>query len=92
MFISLKARNYRMKCKDSGELYQLCLKKFRSAYKSDPAYQNLKRVFKEHFTVAHKKVHVKDTTELTSSSLQSPDDVESTFREKNGQKAPGSCC
>ena len=72
-----------------GELYQLCLKKFRSAYKNDPAYQNLKRVFKEHFTVAHKKVHVKDTSELTSFSLQSPDDVEITFREKNGQKHRG---
>ena len=67
-----------------AELYQLAVKKFTSCYKDTVAYQMLKRVYQEHFTVAHKKVYVKPNESLTSACLQSPDDMEATFRFKNG--------
>jgi hypothetical protein len=67
-----------------AKLYQLVVKKFKSRYKDTIAYQILKRVYQEHFTVAHKKVFVKPNEALTSSCLQSPDDMEATYRQKNG--------
>ena len=70
--------------KKLAELYQLAVKKFNSAYKDTIAYKMLKRVYHEHFTVAHKKVSVKPNEGLTSSCLQSPDDMEATYRQKNG--------
>jgi len=70
--------------KKLAELFQMMVKRFKSGYKDTVAYQMVKRVFQEHFTVAHKKVHVKPNEALTSSSLQSPDDMEATYRYKNG--------
>ena len=70
--------------KKLAELYQLAVKKFKRNYKETIAYQVLKRVYQEHFTVAHKKIHVKPNEALTSGCLQSPDDMEATFRYKNG--------
>ena len=67
-----------------AELFQMMVKRFRSGYKDTAVYQMVKRVFQEHFTVAHKKVHVKPNEALTSSCLQSPDDMEATYRYKNG--------
>ena len=67
-----------------AELFQMMVKRFRSGYKDTVVYQMVKRVFQEHFTVAHKKVHVKPNEALTSSCLQSPDDMEATYRYKNG--------
>lgn len=72
-----------------AELYQLAVKRFKSHYKDTEIYQTLKRVYQEHFAVAHKKVHVKPPEELTSNSLQSPDDTEATFRQKNGEHHRG---
>jgi hypothetical protein len=58
-------------------------------YEAEPAYQILRRVFHEHFTVADPEqpteVTVKPPEELSASSLQSPDDLEATYRQKNEQ-------
>ena len=72
-----------------AELYQFVVKKFKSRYKHTEIYQILKRVYQEHFTVAHKKVYVKPNEALTSASLQSPDDIEATYRQKNGEHHRG---
>ena len=67
-----------------AELYQLAVKKFKSGYKETIAFQMLKRVYQEHFTVAHKKIYIKPNEALTSACLQSPDDMEATYRYKKG--------
>jgi len=87
---------YALKSDDIGheleklaQLYHFVVKKFRTGYKDTAIYQTLKRVYKEHFTVAHKKVYVKPSKSLTSDSLQSPDDTEATYRQKRGNHYRG---
>lgn len=49
----------------------------------------LKRVFDEQYFVEEGKVILRDKKTISSSSLQSPDDPDATFRNKNGQKVSG---
>ncbi|MGD0878940.1 MAG: hypothetical protein ABSA01_12450 [Anaerolineales bacterium] len=54
-------------------------------YGEDPAYQVLERVFREHFHVEGETAKAKGGRELSATSLQSPVDLEATFRQKGGQ-------
>jgi hypothetical protein len=72
-----------------AKLYQWIVKKLRSGYRDAEIYQTLKRVYHEHFTVVRKKVHVRPAEELSSGSVQSPDDVEASYREKKNEPYKG---
>ncbi len=67
-----------------GAFMQQLLVELKPAYGSQAVYQVLGRVFSEHFSIALEKVSVKPNTELSSSCMQSPDDLEATYREKRG--------
>jgi len=67
-----------------GEFMQQLLVELKPAYGSDAVYQVLERVFREHFNIEQTEVSAKPNTELTSSCMQSPDDLEATYREKRG--------
>lgn len=67
-----------------GILMQRLVTELEAAYGHHPIYQVLQRVFKEHFVVADNGLRPKEGTELSASSLQSPDDQEATYREKRG--------
>jgi hypothetical protein len=49
----------------------------------------LERIFSEHFRVEEKVVKAKVAKELNASSLQSPDDLEATYREKGNKSYEG---
>lgn len=49
----------------------------------------LKRLFDEQYVVEDSKVKLRDKKTISSGSLQSPDDPDATFRNKNGQKVSG---
>ena len=49
----------------------------------------LERVFGEHFQLEQKAVVIKPNQTLSASSLQSPDDLEATYREKRGKGYQG---
>jgi len=68
-----------------GEDMARLLSALKAGYASETAYQVLERVFGEHFQVKERKVAVKPAEELSASSLQSPDDLEATYREKRGR-------
>lgn len=72
-----------------GEDMARLLSDLKAAYASEAAYQVLERVFGEHFQVKERKVAVKPAEELSASSLQSPDDLEATYREKRGRGYQG---
>ncbi|MDY6867537.1 MAG: hypothetical protein SVT56_06475, partial [Chloroflexota bacterium] len=55
------------------------------AYEEDPIYQVLERVFGEHFQIEADDIRSKPNQQLSASSLQSPDDLEATYRNKRGQ-------
>jgi hypothetical protein len=72
-----------------GELMQRILGELQSAYGQEPVYQMLERVFGEHYRVEEKVVKTKLAKELSASSLQSPDDLEATYREKGNKSYKG---
>lgn len=54
-----------------------------------PGYDLLHRVFHDQYVVEKGKVELKDKHEVSSDSLQSPDDPDATYRDKGGQKVSG---
>jgi hypothetical protein len=58
-------------------------------YAERPTYQMLVRVFNEHFTLEAEALRPKQGRELSASSLQSPDDLEATYRQKRGEDYTG---
>jgi len=87
---------YRMKREETGthlqrigEFMQRLLSELKPAYAAEPVYQVLERVFGEHFQVKETAVETKPNEALSAVSLQSPDDLEATYREKRGQGYQG---
>ena len=68
-----------------GTLMQRLLIELRPNYEAEPIYQVLERVFSEHFQVEQDTVQSKPNDQLSASSLQSPDDLEASYRNKRGQ-------
>jgi hypothetical protein len=68
-----------------GELMQRLVTELQPGYAQDLEYQKLERVFGEHYRVEEKALKTKVGQELSASSLQSPDDLEATYRQK-GQR------
>jgi len=72
-----------------GEDMACLLSDLKATYASESAYQVLERVFGEHFQVKDSKVTARLAEELSAASLQSPDDLEATYREKRGRGYQG---
>ena len=73
-----------------GELMRRLVDELAVTYADTHAYQILKRVFGEHFVVTEEdNLRPKQGTELSASSLQSPDDEEASYRQKRGQDYVG---
>ena len=72
-----------------GELMQRILSELQSQYGQEPVYRMLERVFGEHYRVEEQVVKTKVAKELSASSLQSPDDLEATYREKGNKSYKG---
>lgn len=68
-----------------GELMHSLLIELKPNYETEPIYQVLERVFSEHFQLEQDAVQRKPNDQLSASSLQSPDDLEATYRNKRGQ-------
>jgi len=89
----LKKDEYTPHLERVGRVIAQLLTAWAAAYETDPVYQLLQRVFREHFSVAAPEqpteIAVKPPEELSATSLQSPDDREATYRRKNGQSYRG---
>ena len=72
-----------------GELMQRLLVELQPGYAHEPVYQMFERVFSEHFRVEEKALKIKEGKELSANSLQSPDDLEATYRQKNNKSFRG---
>jgi len=87
---------YRMKSEETGthlqrigELMQRLLVELKVGYATEPVYQVLERVFGEHFQFEQTGVVTKPNEALSAASLQSPDDLEATYREKRSRGYQG---
>jgi len=72
-----------------GNLYYRLYEVLKGAYSEEKAFKIFVRVYKEHFKIEDKQVKVKFSEELTSGSLQSPDDIDATYRRKGKIESRG---
>ena len=68
-----------------GEFMHQLLVELKPIYATEPVYQVLGRVFGEHFQLEQQGVVIIPNQDLSATSLQSPDDLEATYREKQGK-------
>lgn len=72
-----------------GETIYEILQELGSAYEEETAYQVMARLFAENFTLEEQSLRPKENNELSSSSLQSLDDLEASFRTKGDKHYKG---
>jgi hypothetical protein len=72
-----------------AQIYHFCKTDIMPKYQACDFSQVFERVYTEHFTEVEDKAVVRPSTELNSSCLQSPDDLEATFREKRKEDYRG---
>ena len=67
-----------------GCVYHTLYQELEAGYRDVDIFRVFKRVYHEHFTVIKDQVQVKPGEELNGGILQSPDDIDATYRKKNG--------
>jgi len=72
-----------------GQLMGRLVDDLEAIYASYATYQILRRVFQEHFVIEESSLRPKKGPELSASSLNSPDDLEATFRRKRNEPHKG---
>ena len=72
-----------------SEVYHMLYEGLKIKYSDIEIFKIFERVYTEHFKVVETQIQVKETTELHSGCLQSPDDVEATYRKKKGEEYRG---
>lgn len=72
-----------------GELYHKLYVGLKEKYSDNPVFQVFERAYKEHFVIVSEKVEVIPSKEIGSGVLQSPDDLDATYRKKNNKESKG---
>lgn len=72
-----------------GKVYKEINDNIKPKYSDVEIFKIFERVYAEHFTREEEKVIIRSTEELTSSMLQSPDDIDATYRKKGGKEFYG---
>ena len=72
-----------------GEIYHQIHKILRSSYEDIEIFRIFERVYNEQFCVVNDKITIKTSDQISSSTLQSPDDIDATYRNKNGKPSRG---
>ncbi len=82
---SLRREEYAEHLQRVGELMYRLVTELQTRYADETPYRVLARVFQEHFVVEETTLRARKGEELSAASLQSPDDMEATYRQKQGQ-------
>ncbi len=86
----LKGSDLTKEFEDICEVYYWIKSFATEKYSSTPEYKNFARAFEENFKLDEsEKPVLKEKKELSSSSIQSPDDPDATYRHKNGKSHYG---
>lgn len=72
-----------------GKVYKEINDKLKPKYEAVDIFKTFERVYLEHFTEVEEKIIIKMPEELTSNCLQSPDDIDATYRKKNNKQFYG---
>jgi len=72
-----------------ARLYRRLYEALKEDYKDFEVFSVFERVYTEHFTIVNDKITVKASKELNGSTLQSPDDIDATYRKKRNEHYRG---
>lgn len=72
-----------------GDIYGQLYGELKDGYGDTVAFEVFERVFLEHFVTVAERVEVRACNELGSGTLQSPDDLDATYRRKRGEDHRG---
>ncbi|HED38666.1 MAG TPA: DDE transposase [Ignavibacteria bacterium] len=86
---AIKPSDIPLQIEKLGTLYYRLHQQLKGRYCEDKAFEIFERVYKEHFKTEEEKVVVKLPEEISSSSIQSPDDIDAAYRNKNGKSSKG---
>lgn len=86
---ALKPNDFDSELLKVGELYHWIDRQIKPLYADQQVFQVFERVYREHFTIVGDRVEVRSLAELHSGCVQSPDDLDAAYREKNGTKIRG---
>lgn len=75
--------------KKLGNVYRELYGQLKPRYGEFDDFEAFERAYREHFTVKRNKVRVKDSSKLTGATMQSPDDLDATYRKKHGKHFRG---
>ncbi|HKZ41380.1 MAG TPA: transposase, partial [Candidatus Hodarchaeales archaeon] len=85
----LKADELMSQFEAIGAVYRQITAMIARQYADVEVFKIFARVYAEHFAVAGEKIVLRASDEMGSGSLQSPDDVDATYRCKNGESYRG---
>ena len=85
----IKASDLPHELEKIGRLYQWIYENLYATYAEFDIFKIFERVYTEHFTVVEQQVTVKSSDQLHSGCVQSPDDVDASYRDKNGKTSKG---
>jgi hypothetical protein len=72
-----------------GQAMHTLIQELQAEYANQPVFQMFVRFFGENYHLNDQTVQPKDNEEIGSDCLQSPDDLEATYRQKGGQGYKG---
>jgi transcription elongation factor Elf1 len=72
-----------------AQLYHKLYEALKESYKDIEVFSVFERVYTEHFTIVDNKITVKPAKELDGGTLQSPDDIDATYRKKRDRHYKG---
>lgn len=85
----IKSENLDDNLASVGKVYYRIKTEFIEKYKNKDIYPIFNRVYDEHFKVTDNQIELKTGKELNSGCMQSPDDLDATYREKKKLKSKG---
>ena len=86
---SLSSADFPNELEKIGRLYHWIDNNLKPSHAEHDIFRTFERVYNEHFCLIGDKISVKGNDELTSSSLQSPDDLDAAYRLKNNEVTKG---
>jgi len=86
---ALKASDLPHEFEKVGQLYHWIIENLVTTYGSYEIFATVLRVYTEHFTLINNVITLKPSDQLNSDMVQSPDDLDATYRNKNGKTSKG---
>ena len=85
----IKGKDTNEKLSEIGRMYYWINTNIKEKYGDKEIFRVFERAYLEHFKTENEKIEIRPNEEMHSSMLQSPDDIEATFRKKGTQISKG---